>query len=150
MAETKDPLVFNEYDTVEVFNPLKEEFVVRFNGQPYKLASKEKKPYPFFLAFHIAKHLSDLLLQPELQKIKKERGNGEFNPKNAQLMVYDNPKRRMALYEILGKEELVQGCIEAFPFKAFLGVMKDWTDYLEDKKTVKEPTKPVKESKKEE
>ncbi len=138
MAETKDPLVFNEYDTVEVFNPLKEEFIVRFNGQPYKLGSKEKKPYPFFLAFHVAKHLSDLLLQPELQKIKKEKGgNGEFNPKNAQLMVYDNPKRRMALYSILGSEKLVQGCIEAFPFKAFLGEMKDWTKFLEDQESEK-------------
>jgi len=148
MSEIKDgKLIFNEFDSIEVVNPLDEEFTVRFNGQPYKLDAEERRSFPYFLGFHIAKHLSDKMLQPDLQKIKKEKGgNGEFNPKNAQLMVYDNPRRRMTLYEILGKEELVQACIEAFPFKAFIGEMKEWTQFLEKKNA---PAKaPAKESKK--
>lgn len=130
-----------ELDTIEIYNPLKEEVTIRFNGEPYKVPGLSSKHYPQFLAFHIAKHLSDKVLEPELQKIKKANTKeNSFNPKNAQLMIYDNVERRIALYDILKSKELVQTCIAQFPLKGFIGVMKDYDDYVAKIETPK-PTK---------
>lgn len=122
-----------ELDTIPVYNPLNEDFVCRFNGEPYKVSAKSDKHFPSFLAFHIAKHLSDTMLVPDLMDLKKEaaKNSSPYNPKNAQLMIYDNPRRRMTLYDILKSKELVEQCIQAFPFKGFVGEMAEYDAYVE-------------------
>jgi len=133
-----------ELDTLTIYNPLKEDFLSRFNGELYKVPAQESKPFPQFLAFHIAKHLSDALMAPELLKIKKDtgkEGSNAFNPRNAQLMIFDNTIRRKHLYDILGSKELVESCLKAFPFKAFVGIfgeMKDYDEYVAKKEKKEE------------
>jgi len=119
-----------EYETIEILNPLKEEVMVRFNGELYKLPAEAKKSYPKFLAFHMAKELSDKILVPELLKLKKADKEKGYNPKNAQLVIYDNPSRRISLYQVLGSKDLVQECVEAFPFKSFIGEMSVYDEYV--------------------
>lgn len=130
MAELNDNIrTFNEYDTIEVFNPMKEDFTVRFNGEPYLLKTGEVKLYPHFLAFHIAKHLSDKMLIPDLEKITKESGLN-YNPKNGQLMIHDCLRRRETLYDILRSRDNVATCITVFPFKGFIGEMAEFDAYI--------------------
>ncbi len=124
-----------EFDTVEIFNPLDEEFIVRWNGEPYRLDGGERRTFPTFLALHIAKHLSDKVLAPEVLKIKAEETTNPYRPSNAQLMVYDNPKRRIALYKILRNRELVEQAVKAAEYKGFVGNMKDYDDYVIADKT---------------
>lgn len=129
-----------ELDTIAIYNPLKSDFSCRFNGQVYKVEAQSSKHFPQFLAFHVAKHLTDEILKPELLKIKK--GNSKentFNPKNAQLMIYDNVQRRVALYDVLKSKELVQQCIAQFPLKGFIGVMKEYDDYVAEAEAPKAP-----------
>lgn len=135
-----------ELDVCFVSNPTGENFVVRFNGELYTVPP-EGKHFPQFLSFHIAKHLSDSLLSTELIKLKQatKKMDNPYNPAVAQLQVYDNPKRRIALYDILGTKELVQACINSYPFKDFIGDMKEYDEYVAKKETVK-----TKASKKEE
>lgn len=149
MAENifvKEENEVSEYETVEVYNPTDEEFISTFNGQRYRLGSKAVKQYPTFLAFHIAKHLSDSMLFPDLAKFKKDKKNsGAEDPRNGQLMIYDNVKRRQTLFDVLRSKELVQKCILAFPFKGFVGEMSEYDEYVE-----KQTAKKEKSSKKEE
>lgn len=135
-----------ELDTCYVTNPTGEPFTVRFNGELY-VVPVEGKHFPQFLAFHIAKHLSDSVLSKELIRLKQatKKMDNPYNPAVAQLQVYDNPQRRIALYDILGTKELVQSCINSYPFKDFIGDMKEYDEYVAKKETVK-----VKASKKEE
>lgn len=121
-----------ELDTIEVQNP-GDDFTVRFNGEPYAVPAGQKKSFPKFLAFHVAKHLSDRSLGKEVAKLKKEAKDNPFNPKNAQLTVYDNPRRRIALYDILGSRELVEECVASYPFGAFIGEMADYDRHVESK-----------------
>lgn len=135
----------SEFETIEIYNPLKEDFKVRFNGQLYTIEKETRKAYPRFLAFHIAKHLSDKLLTPEAEKrIKKQKEGDVFNPAIAQLMIYDNPIRRITLFSILKNETMVQECIMAFPFKGFIGDMDEYDEYVAEskatKKTVEAPS----------
>lgn len=123
-----------ELESIQIFNPSDEDFTQNFNGEAYTVPAKGAKSYPVFLAYHIAKHLSDKLLLPELIKIKEEHSKAKnvnpFNPKTAQLMVYDNPKRRIALYECLKSKQHVQTLIEKYPFKAFIGEMNQYDDFV--------------------
>jgi hypothetical protein len=128
-----------ELDTIAIYNPLKEDFQCRFNGQVYRVEAQSSKHFPQFLAFHVAKHLSDAILQPELVKIKKTAPKeNSFNPKNAQLMIYDNVERRIALYDILQNKSLVQTCISQFPLKGFIGNVKVFDDYVAKAEAPKE------------
>lgn len=128
-----------ELDTIEVYNPLPEAFSVRFNGQMYTIEAKASKHFPQFLAFHLAKHLSDKMLMPDLVKIKKSSTKeNSFNPQNAQLMIYDNPQRRIYLYDVLKNKSLVESCIGQFPFKPFVGEIKEYDEYVEKKLKPKE------------
>lgn len=126
-----------ELDTLGILNPTKEDFEVRFNGELYKLAKGAEKAFPEFLAFHIAKHLSDKMLNVEILKIRKTASENPYRPQVGQLMVYDNAKRRIALYEILRNKDTVQQCIEAFNFKAFIGEMSDYDEYVAKTKEAK-------------
>lgn len=126
-----------ELDTLGILNPTTDDFEVRFNGELYKLAKGAEKAYPEFLAFHIAKHLSDKILSVEIEKIRKKATDNPYRPQVGQLMVYDNAKRRIALYDILKSKEVVQRCIEAFNFKAFIGEMTDYDEYVAKTKEAK-------------
>lgn len=141
--ETQNSGEPSQFETVEVLNPLSEEFKVRFNGELYRIEGETKKSYPRFLAFHVAKHLSDRMLVPELEKRNKKQKEGDvYNPLIAQLMIYDNAIRRITLYDILKSKFLVEECIKAFPFKGFIGEMADYDEHvakLEEPKAPKVP-----------
>lgn len=132
-----------EFDTIVIYNPLEEPFQARFNGELYRIGAEETKSFPAFLGFHMAKELSDNLLQPDLRKLKadadKSKNPNPFNPRNAQLMVYDNPRRRITLYQVLRDKGLVQECIQSFPFKAFIGEMSEYDSYVEKATEKKSP-----------
>ena len=128
-----------ELDTLRLVNPTKKDFEVRFNGELYKVGAGEEKSYPEFLAFHIAKHLSDEMLRVEIEKIRKQQSENPYRPQVGQLMVYDNAKRRIALYNILGSKTKVEDCIQSYPFKAFIGEMNEYDEYVAKVETVKTP-----------
>lgn len=129
-----------ELDTIYVTNSTNKDFGVRFNGELYEIGAGEKKSYPQGLAFHVAKHLSDTLLRTEIEKIRKKEKENPYRPQVAQLMVYDNPKRRIALYSALNNKDLVEQCIAAYPFKGFVGEMSEYDEFVEkiEKKEVKD------------
>lgn len=120
-----------ELDTIALTNPTDEDFSVNFNGEGYSVGAGATKPFPEFLAFHIAKHLSDKILGEEVKKLKMKKSENPFRPEIGQLMVYDNPKRRIALYQILGTKELVEECLNAFPHKGFIGEMSEYDAFVE-------------------
>lgn len=141
----------SEFETIEIFNPQEEAFKVRFNGELYSIEGKTPKSYPRFLAFHIAKHLSDKLLVPEAEKRTKKQKDGDvYNPQIAQLVIYDNSFRRITLYDILRSKAMVEECIKAFPFKGFIGDMTDYEEHVakvEEGKKTKAPAAPKTETK---
>lgn len=123
--------VTSEFETIEITNPLEEAFKVRFNGELYTIEAGAFKSYPRFLAFHIAKHLSDKMLIPEVEKRQKKQKEGDvYNPQIAQLMIYDNSYRRILLYNILKSKIMVEECIKAFPFKGFIGEMDEYEEHV--------------------
>lgn len=122
-------------ETVPVYNPKNEEFSVRFNGELFKLAPKSSRHYPRFLAFHIAKHLSSLMLAPLVEKAIKKSGTNPFAPDVTRLTVHDNPERRIALYDILQDKNLVEACIGSTSLKPFIGNMAEYDDYVSQKET---------------
>lgn len=119
-----------EFDTTKVTNPTDSDFSVNFNGEQYTIGAGESKSFPEFLAFHIAKHLSDKMLGKDVERAKKKETENPFNPRVGQLLVYDNPERRMRLFDILGTKEKVEACINAYPFKGFIGEMEKYDDYV--------------------
>ena len=126
----------SEFDTIPLFNPLTEQFMVRFNGEPYILAAKETKHFPVGLALHIAKHLSERCLFPKLLALKEKTGTNE-NPLVGQLINYDNPERRIALFDILGKVDLVESAIKACNLKGFIGEIAVYDNYVSQKTGMK-------------
>lgn len=121
-----------EFDTIPVHNPMNEDWMHRFNGEAYGLKAGETKFFPVGLAFHIAKHLSEKALAPELMALKAKSGSEE-NPLVGQLIIYDNPSRRIALYNILGTKELVETCIRNTNLKGFIGEMSVYDEYVANK-----------------
>ena len=120
-----------ELDSIRIKNPLSEDFICRFNGELYKVLAESEAYFPQFLSFHIAKYLSDLIISKEVEKVKKAKTDNPFNPMVAQLEIYDNPKRRISLYDILGSKELVEQCLKVFPFKGFIGEMSEYDNYVD-------------------
>ena len=122
----------SEFDTIPVTNPTKEDFTVNYNGEPYKLPKETTKEYPLHLAYHLAKKLSDTILNKEVEKIKKKTKDGQNNPAVSQLVIYDNPQRRIALYDILQSKDEVEACLNAFNYdlKGFIGEIKEYDDYV--------------------
>lgn len=126
----------SELETITIYNPLKENFSVNFNGEPYVVPSQTEKSYPQFLAFHIAKHLTDKMLEEALVALKSKDEKNPYKPLVGQLMVYDNPKRRIALYKVLRTKELVETCMNNYPFKGFVGEMREYDEFVaEQEKT---------------
>lgn len=48
-----------DYTAVSFTNPLSDDFTWEWGGKPYTILAGETKPYPRFLAKHLAKHLID-------------------------------------------------------------------------------------------
>lgn len=123
-----------EFDTIQVTNPLNENFEFRFNGELYTLKAKDTQEWMRALAFHCAKHLSSKLLVPEIKKLKdkriKDKIENPFLPEVTLLTAYDNPKRRIALYKILQDKTLVQQCIDKYPFKSFVGDIGEYDSFV--------------------
>lgn len=122
-----------ELDAVEIYNPTKEDFTWRYNGEPYTVPSKGKKSFAKYVAFHLAKHLSTKMISDMFSKEEHADRNKVFEI--SQLNVYDNPKRRITLYQILKDVLLVQEVIKAYPFKGFLGDMTEYESYVKKEET---------------
>ncbi len=122
-----------ELDTIALYNPTKEDFSHRFNGEMYTIPAQGRKEWPQFLALHMARHFSDVLMESVLDKLKnsKEAKEGNpYHPQVGQLMLYDNPTRRIALYKILKSKENVERVINEFPFKGFIGTMEEYDKFV--------------------
>ncbi len=119
-----------ELDTLWVYNPLKDDFKWKYNGEYYSISAEAGKNFPQGLAFHMAKHLSDAMLAPGWEKLQKQKTSGEENQAVNQAVIYDTPQRRIALYNILGSKNLVEECIKNFNFKGFIGEISVYDDYV--------------------
>lgn len=132
-----------EFDSVKINNPTAEDFTVNFNGEPYSIKANESKDFAKYVGFHMAKHLSTKMIDAEyVEKNKKFLyGNAQQDPRvraaqaeHAQLMVFDNPLRRKALYKIMGDEKLAEEVVKSYPFKGFIGDMKEYVDFVAKEK----------------
>jgi hypothetical protein len=63
-------------------------------------------------------------------------------------MVYDNPQRRISLFEIFGSKEKVEACVNAYPFKGFIGEISEYDEYVVKATAPKAPEKQKKASSK--
>ena len=114
-----------EFETITLTNPTSERFTQNYNGEPYTLEANETRAFSKHVGFHVAKHLSNRIIDEDFRKEHKKKfeGNPNADPavralhgEHAQLMVFDNPLRRIALYKILGNEQTVVEVIAAYPF----------------------------------
>jgi hypothetical protein len=143
MAEQSGLPRASEYETIEITNPTKEDFSCRFNGEMYSLHAGASRSYPRFLAFHIAKHLSNRMLQGEMDKLQKKHGEtNPFVPQIGILMNHDNPQRRAVLFDIFGSKEGVESCLAQLQFKSFVGDMSEYDAYVSKKTKKSEPAAP--------
>jgi len=124
----------NKVDIIKVHNPTKEKFLVRFNGEPYTIEGEETKTFSYNVGLHLAKHLSDKIVAeenpPQLKKNPTEREISREETRVSQLKVFDNPKRRIALYRILEDTLRVQDVILNYNFKGFVGEMDIYKDFV--------------------
>lgn len=127
-----------ELDTVVLYNPTLKDFTWKYNGEPYRIMAKERKPFAKYVGFHLAKHLSTQMLHEAMTP--EERKDRTKEAELAQRIVYDNPDRRIALYKIFGSKELVQEVINHYPFKGFQGEMSVYEKFVE-KELAKESKK---------
>src|SRR3990167_1275809 len=123
----------NELDVITLTNPTSEDFTVAFNGQPFTIKAHETTSFSKYVGFHIAKHLSTKMIEDEVpEKVKK------MQPVIvAQRTVYDSHFRRIALYKILGDKDVVVQVIAAYPFKGFIGEMKEYEKFVEEQESEK-------------
>lgn len=139
-----------ELDSITVFNPTKEEFTATFNGEAYTIPAGAERAYPEFLAFHLAKHLSAKMLNDnEVAKEKKtaKKGENPFNPRVGQYLIYDNPERRIYLFDILQSKTLVERALNAMNLKGFIGDIQKYDDYTFAKGKLKGESAKVEEKK---
>jgi hypothetical protein len=128
-----------ELDTCSITNPRDTDFTGRYNGELYRVRAGETKVYPKYLVYHLAKHLSNEMLDKETRElIAKHQEASPFVPQVGILMNHDNPARRKYLFDILGSREEVESCLKALGFKSFVGEMKEYDDYVESKTRVDE------------
>ncbi len=128
-----------EFETIQVTNPTKDDFSVRFNGEMYSLPAGATTSYPKFLAFHMSKHLSNKMMEKEAQKLRIEFKESVYVPQESALMNHDNPSRRIAFYDILGSKARVEECVNAIPFKAFIGEMSVYDAHVSKKEAKSVP-----------
>src|SRR3990167_602183 len=118
----------SELDAVKIKNPTNEDFTWRYNGEPYMVKANEEKSFAKYVAFHLAKHLSSKMINDAITP--DERKDPARSLEFAHRQVYDNQHRRIALYKILGDKSLVEEVIKAYPFKGFVGEMKEYQDFV--------------------
>lgn len=110
-----------EFDLLTIKNPTSEDFTVNYNGEPYSIKAGEAKPFVHSIARHIAKYLSDKILDKEFQKKRTEtvyKNNPklrENDPERTQYTMLDNPQRRIALYTILESKTEIERTIKTYP-----------------------------------
>lgn len=122
-----------ELDTCSIKNPSKEDFSARFNGELYTVRAGESKTYPKYLVYHLAKHLSNQLMDKEVRVlIAQYEKDSPYVPQVGALMNHDNPTRRKYLYDILGSKAEVESCLQQLQFKSFIGEMREYDKYVAD------------------
>lgn len=136
MAEIRDLPSWKEFESIKITNPTKQDFSVRYNGELYELHAGVTDSYPRAVAFHMAKHLTTRMLEPEAQKLREEFKESVYIPQESTLMNHDNPSRRIALYDVLGNRGEVDKFFIAIPLKSFVGDMSIYDKHVE-KKTAK-------------
>lgn len=123
-----------EGDSVAITNPTSDDFTWNYNGEPYTVLAGETKSFGKFITFHLAKHLSSKMIEADFQakiaKIKDKEAKRFAQGEAAQTQVFDGPKRRIALYKILGDIQIVEEVIKAYPFKGFIGEMSEYQDFV--------------------
>ena len=105
-------------DTIKVCNPTDRDFEVRYDGEKYELAAGEETFHVAPLARHMAKHLSDremaISWAKEEAKYKKRKETAPGALKT-QMVMYDNPERRIVLHQVLKKREQVELVLTHYP-----------------------------------
>ncbi len=134
-----------ELDQIFVCNPTDKEFTTKKNGESYTLEAGESTIRPQYLARHMAKHLSDIecMTYFKSEEVKYKRRKEKMpDAKKTELLMFDNPIRRIALYKILQSTQEVETVILSYPqFKArlvpgrglefaFIGEMEVYTDFV--------------------
>jgi len=56
------------YDQTVIYNPMDEDFVCNWDGKPYTIGADATASFPEFLAYHIAKHLTEKILYSKVEK----------------------------------------------------------------------------------
>ena len=146
-----------ELAQIRVVNPTDEEYVVYKNGEPYAVRPNSDTTYPHHLARHMAKVMSDQMITKDVfaerAKFKKTK---EVFPeiREIQMTMYDNPQRRIYLYQILRDKTEVERTIKAYPqFKTddvrqnFVGEMSEYDDWVSDFEAKNAPKEEVIEEK---
>ena len=131
MTEDIKTRLKSEFETIILYNPTSEDFIQRYNGEPYTIKTKETKAFAQFIGFHIAKHLATQMVKGTFTL--KGRNDPKKTVTVTQHLVYDNPKLRIALYQILMDVELVQQVILLYPYKGFIGDMDEYKKFVENK-----------------
>lgn len=129
MMEDINARLKSEFETIILFNPTSEDFTQNYNGEPYVIKAKETKAFAQFIGFHIAKHLATKIVKASFSY--KERCDPKKTTKVTQHLVYDNPRLRIALYQILQDVQLVQKVVMVYPYKGFIGEMDEYKKYVE-------------------
>jgi len=123
-----------ELDIVELQNPTKEDFVQKYNGEPYTLKAGERRTFSKHVGLHIAKHLAMKMVDSELlskaPKKDLDNPNSRVNIVLAQSQTHDTPLLRMQLYKILGDKTLVEYTIGSYPFKGIIGDIREYDDFV--------------------
>src|SRR3990167_10604417 len=129
-----------ELEVIEITNPTSEDFSWRYNGEPYTIKAGETRSFAKPIAFHLAKHLSTMMVvkdeEKNMTKADKLNPNASIHIKIAQLSTSDTHERRIALYKILGDENRVVEVISHYPFKGFIGDMDVYQKFVEKSKGV--------------
>ena len=129
---------------VTIINPTSEDFTWNFNGEPYTVKAGVSAAFAKPVAYHLARHLSTKMILDETKgKLTKKQVDNPRDPihvKISQLTIYDTPERRIALYKILGDEELVMQLLMRYPYKGSIGEMDEYKQFVE-KQQKKEGTK---------
>lgn len=133
-----------DLSAIEITNPTSEDFTWNYNGEPYTIKADQTAIYAKPVAYHLAKHLSTHMivqpLQDGMSKKDLENKNAPIHVKISQLSIYDTHERRIALYRILRKTELVLDLITRYPFKGFIGEMSEYQKFVEKEEAKKNKT----------
>ena len=131
----------SELEAVAITNPTEKDFTWQYNGEPYTIPSGETKAFAKNVSFHLAYHLSRRMLEDGFVFSKKknltEQERNKEATKFSQLLLYDNPNRRTALFKILRDTSLVQACLMKYPISmrgfiegGHMGTMDEYTKFV--------------------